>query len=194
MAVNTANVFVGRADQSTTGAVLTAVLGTACPESARASISTSTWTDSGWISEDGVTFSQDMSTADLTEWNGAKVRTLLDSYSGTLQYTELETSYESMCRMVGASNVTRTAATTTTGTQLKVAFGPELPPASAWLFLIKDGDRRMMIYLPNAQVSAVDTVSFVRNDAVKWTFTLTCNADSTGKSIYLLTDDGVFSS
>ena len=190
MAVDSKNVFVGRADQKTAGAVRTAAVGTACPASAKATLDTATWTDSGWISEDGLAVSQDYSTTPIKEWNGGTVRTLPDTVDRTVQYTELETSYETMCRMVGTENVTKTNADAQHGTQLKVNFGTELPPARAWAFLMKDEDRRMIIFLPNAQITSVDTVNFVRNDAVKWTFTLTCNSDADGYSMYLLTDDG----
>lgn len=189
MAVDNKNVFIGKPEQSVTGAVATAAVGTACPSDAKVQLG-SAWTASGYVSEDGVSFSQDRSTTQIKDWSGANIRTLLDEFTGTIQYAEAETTYETMCRMVGASNVTKTVATTQHGTQLKVAFGPELPPAQAFCFSMKDEDRRMRLFVPNGQVTAVDSVSFVRNDVVKWNFTITANADSSGNSIYLLTDDG----
>jgi hypothetical protein len=73
---------------------------------------------------------------------------------------------------------------------MKVGFGPDLPPAQAFCFSMKDEDRRMRLVIPNGQVTAVDSVSFTRNDIVKWNFTITANDDGTGHSMYLLTDDG----
>ena len=189
MAVDNKNVYIGKPEQSVTGAVATAAAGTAVPANAKIALS-SAWTASGYVSEDGVTFSQDRSTTNIKDWSGANIRTLLDEFTGTIQYAEAETTYETMCRMVGSANVTYTAATTEHGAQMKVGFGPDLPPAQAFCFSMKDEDRRMRLVVPNGQVTAVDSVSFTRNDIVKWSFTITANDDGTGHSMYLLTDDG----
>lgn len=190
MTVDSQNIFIGSPDQLTTGAVQTADLGTTAPTSAREVLSTDSWNDSGYVDENGVTLSQNRSTTSIKDWSGANVRTLLDEFTGTVQYAEMETTYESACRMVGAAHVTKTEATAEHGTQLKIALGPQLPPARAWVFSMKDEDRRLRIYIPNGQVTAVENTSFVRNDAVKWNFTITANDDGTGHSIYILTDDG----
>lgn len=191
MAVDNKNVYIGKPEQSVTGAVATAAANTAVPADAKVALDTSVWTASGYVSEDGVTFSQDRSTTNIKDWSGANIRTLLDEFTGTIQYAEAETTYETMCRMVGAANVTKTDATTEHGTQLKVGFGPDLPPAQAFCFSMKDEDRRMRLVVPNGQVTAVDSVSFTRNDIVKWSFTITANDDGSGHSIWLLSDDGV---
>ena len=189
MAVNSQNVYVGKPDQATTGAVATAAVGTTAPTTA-SEVLPAAWTHTGYVGEDGLTVTLDRSTTELKDWAGSNVRVLLDEFKSTVQYTEMETSYESMCRMVGEDNVTKTDATSSAGTKMKVSFGPTLPPARAFCFSMKDEDRRIRVYIPNGQLTEVDNVSFVRNEAVKWTFTIEANDDGTGHSIYLLTDDG----
>lgn len=189
MAVNSQKTFAGKPEQSVTGAVATAPLGTTMPTTAGEALGAA-WTASGYVTEDGLSFSQDRSTTKIKDWSGSTIRSLLDEFSPTVQYSEAETSYETMCRMVGPENVTKVNATTGHGEQLKVSFGPNLPPAQAFCFSMKDEDRRMRLLVPNGQITAVDSVSFVRNDIVKWSFTLEANDDGTGHSMYLLTDDG----
>lgn len=191
MGTNVNNVFIGAPLQSlTTGAVQTAPVGTAAPTDARVALPSAWGEGAGYVSQDGVTMSQSRSTTTLKDWGLNSVRTLLDDFTNTVQYSELETSYETMVRMVGEDNVTRTAANATHGEQLNVAIGPILAPARAWVFSMKDEDRRLRIYIPNGQVTEVGDTNFVANDGVKWNFTITCNDDGTGHTIYILTDNG----
>lgn len=191
MGTDVSKVYVGAPYQNlTVGAVQTAAVGTACPSSARAALSADWDNGTGYVSQDGVTLAQDRSTETLKDWGLNAVRTLLTDFTGTIKFAEMETSYETMCRMVGSGNVTQTAADGGHGEQLIVAIGPELPPARAWCFSMKDEDRRMRIFIPNGEITAVDNTTFVKNSGVVWPFTITCNDDGTGHCIYLLTDDG----
>lgn len=191
MGTDVKKVYVGAPYQNlTVGAVQTAPVGTACPASARAALSADWDNGTGYVSQDGVTLAQDRSTETLKDWGLNAVRTLLTDFTGTVQFAEMETSYETMCRMVGDGNVTLTPADAANGEQLLVAIGPEMPPARAWCFSMKDEDRRMRIFIPNGQITAVDNTTFVKNSGVVWPFTITCNDDGTGHCIYILTDDG----
>ena len=71
-----------------------------------------------------------------------------------------------------------------------VALGAHLPEAQSWVFLMKDGDARIVILVPNGQVTEVGEVTFAANAAVGWEVTLSCYPDTEGESIYILTDDG----
>ena len=56
---------------------------------------------------------------------------------------------------------------------------------------MKDGDARIVIVVPDGQITEVGEVTFASNSAVSWPVTLSCYPDSTGTCIYILTDDGV---
>lgn len=190
MALDAARVLVGTADQTNaTGAIFSAPLGTSLPTSATDTLNAA-FHDSGYVSADGVNFTPEVSTSDITEWNGSLVRRIKETFNGTLSWAHLETNEQSLKNAFGDSAVTVTAANTTHGNQLAVAISGDLPAAKAWVFKLKDGDNRMLLVVPNGQITGVEEVSFTSTDAITWGVTLSAYPDSTGKSIYIYTDDG----
>lgn len=192
MVVNAKNVLVGAPDQATTGAILSAPSGTALPLTATTTLNVA-YKDSGYVNEDGVTLTPDRSTADIKDWSGAIVRTLLEEFKGTLSWAHLEMNEESLKTSFGDANVTVTAATPTTGKQIKVGIGAHEMPRKAWVFRIKDGTNRVVITVPDGQVTQTGEIKFVKSGAITLPVTLSTYPDSTGNSIYILTDDGIFS-
>ena len=77
------------------------------------------------------------------------------------------------------------------GAQVQAALGAYLPEEQAWVFLMKDGDARIVIVVPDGQITEVGEVTFASNSAVGWQVTLSCYPDANGNSIYIMTDDGV---
>lgn len=191
MALDAARVLVGTADQTNaTGAIFSAPLGTTVPTSAVDTLDAA-FKDSGYVSEDGLSFSPEISTSDVSEWNGSLVRRIKESFNGTLSWSHLETNEQSLKNTFGDAAVTVTAATQTHGKQIAVAISGELPAAKAWVFKLKDGNNRMLIVVPNGQVTTIEDVDFTSSDAIMWGVQLSCYPDTNGNSIYLYTDDGV---
>jgi len=185
-------VMVGLPDQETTGAIHCAEIGTALPTSVTATLTG--FDSSGYVDTSGLQLTQTYSTADINEWSGGTVRTVLQSYKGELAWTEISIlDYEAACHAFGEENVSKVEATTTHGEQITINIGPHLPEAKSWAFRMKDGDRRMLVVVPNGQVTSVGTITFVAGEAIRLPITLSCNVDSTGESIYIYTDDGVVS-
>lgn len=189
MAVNSQNILVGTPDQLTTGAILSAPIGTTLPTSAVDTLDAA-FEDCGYISSDGLQLTPSISTADINDWSGALVRRLIQTFDGTLTWQHLETNEASLGNAFGTDNVTATAATSGHGNQLAAQLGAHLPAARSWVFKIKDGDTRALIVVPNGQITNVDAVTFSASDAVKWAVTLSAYADSAGQNIYIYTDDG----
>ena len=187
MANNTEEVYLGK---PVTGAVQTAPVGTTGPTDAGTELPSASWDASGFVDENGVTLSQTRNTNDLKAWGGSTVRTMLNEFDGTVQYSEMQTDEVVMKRMVGADKVTITAATSGHGKQMKVSLGSDLPDPIAWVFSMKDGDKRVRIYIPKGQLTEVGDTNFVHNGAIKWDFTIKALDDGTGNSIYIFTDDG----
>lgn len=190
MPINANDVYIGMPDQSTTGAIFTAPVGTTLPTVATATLDNA-FVSSGYVSEDGLSVAPSWSTSDIKDWSGATVRKLIDSFDGEISWTELQLSYEGACMAFGANNVTKTNASTSHGVQLAIALGTELPEERAYVFKIKDGDKKVLIVVPRGQVSAVDALSFNKSNAVGLPIKLSALADASGKSIYIYTDDGV---
>lgn len=197
MGIDASKVRIGLADQSaTTGALGRGPVIEAddVPTTMADAITlVANYTTSGYISEDGATLSTDVSVTDLREWNRNAVRRLLDSFDGTLSLTLIQLDEEGAKQAFGEDAVTKTAATTTHGEQLRIAMGAHLPEPQSWVLRMKDGDAKIIVLVPNGQVTSGVEISFVANDAIKLPVTISANDDGTGHSIYIFTDDGVTS-
>jgi hypothetical protein len=191
----TADVRIGAPEQSVTGAIKNAPLGTTLPT--LSSITTSgvsldnAFTGDEYVSEDGLTLTPAMSTTDIKDWSGATVRKVLESFDGTLSWTMISTNASALGIAFGADHVTTQAAATAHGAQIRAELGAHIPEARSWVFLMKDGDARIVIVVPNGQITEVGEVTFASNAAVGWNVTLSCYPDSSGECIYVMTDDGV---
>lgn len=188
--VNAQHVLVGTPDQLATGAILSAVLGTPLPATIDDELNTA-FGDSGYVSSDGLALTPDISTSDINDWSGALVRRVLETFNGTIGWSYIETDERSLKNAFGDENVTVTPATAAHGTQIKVAVGGRLPKRKSWVFRMKDGDARIEILAPDAQVTSLDEIDFTATDPVSWPITLSCYPDAAGNCLYIMTDDGV---
>ena len=191
---NTKDVRVGAPDQKTTGAIKHAPIGTALPtlsSIAKAGVTLDqAFEGDEYVSEDGLTLTPSMSTTEIKDWSGSTVRKVLESFDGTLSWKMISTNAGSLGVAFGEDKVNANAATATHGNQVSAALGAHLPDAQSWAFLMKDGDARIVIVVPNGQVTEVGEVTFAANEAVGWEVTLSCYPDTDGECIYIYTDDG----
>lgn len=192
MALNAAKVLVGTADQSTTGAIHNGPVLTTVPTTFDEAVTAlSSMTASGYVSEDGLELTPEYSTSNIPEWNGNTVRTILESFNGTLAWSLIQQDEESWKQAIGSEYVEKVAATTTHGEQLHIKMGSHLAPAQSWGFALKDGDTRIIIIVPNGQVTTLDAITFNANSAVALPVTLSCYDDGTGNPIHIFIDDGM---
>ncbi len=192
---NTADVRIGAPEQGVTGAIKHAPLGTTLPTLSSIAKTGVTldqaFVGNEYVSEDGLTLAPNMSTTDIKDWSGATVRKVLEAFDGTLSWTMISTNEEEMKIAFGSKNVTVQNANANHGKQTRTGLGAELPERQSFVFLMKDGDARIVITVPEGQVTEVGEVTFASNAAVGWQVTLSCYPDSNGKSIYIMTDDGM---
>jgi hypothetical protein len=189
MSVTATNVLTGAPDQLTTGPILSAPRGTALPDSLDAEIDAA-FEDSGYISEDGLTLTPERSTEQVKDWSGSVVRELLTEFSAKLAWAHLETNEQSLKNYLGDDNVTVEAATTTEGKRITALLRSTEMPRKPWIFKVKDGDARVLIVVPDGQVSETGEVSFVKSGAITWPVTLATYPDSNGVNVYVYLDDG----
>lgn len=189
------DVRIGAPDQKVTGAIKHAPLGTTVPTLGSITKAAVTLDEAfegdEYVSEDGLTLAPSMSTTEIKDWSGATVRKVLESFDGTLAWTMISTNAGALEIAFGEENVSEVAATPTHGAQVMAKLGAHLPEEQAWVFLMKDGDARIVIVVPDGQITEVGEITFASNSAVSWPVTLSCYPDSTGTSIYIMTDDGV---
>ena len=193
MSLNAAKVLVGTADQTTTGAILNGAIITDDMTDwtfSDAETALEGLTASGYVSEDGLELTPEYSTTDIKEWNGNTVRTILENFNGTLKWSLIQQDYESWVQALGEEYVDQTAATSSAGEQLHIKMGSHLAPAQGWGFKMKDGNTRVIIICPNAQVTTLDAISFKSSEAVALPVTLSCYDDGHGNPIHIFIDDG----
>ncbi|AYN56830.1 major tail protein [Arthrobacter phage Andrew] len=191
MTVDATNVLTGAPDQLTTGPILSAPLGTALPTTALGVLDAA-FKESGYISEDGLNLTPERSTETIRDWSGSTVRTILNNFDATLAWSHLETNEASLKNYFGDDNVTLTAAGVSNGTQLAAKLKGEELPRKAWVFKIKDGTNKVLVVVPDGQITDTGEVSFTKAGAIMWPCTLTTYPDASGVHVYVYTDDGVF--
>ncbi|MCT6899795.1 MAG: hypothetical protein M3Z40_01895 [Bifidobacterium sp.] len=64
------------------------------------------WKSVGYIGEDGLTFGEDTDTTSINEMSGNAVKTMVSSYSETVQFVMIETNEHSLKERYGDKNVT----------------------------------------------------------------------------------------
>ena len=192
---DTANILVGAPEQKTTGAIKHAPLGTPLPDLDNITKTNGVTLDEAfegdeYVSDAGLTLSPSVSTTDIKDWSGAIVRKVLESFNGTLSWGMISTNERALGIAFGEEHVEAKAATATHGKQLKASLGAALPDPQSWVFMMKDGDARILIVVPNGQVTERSEITFVANSAIHWGITLSTYPDDKGYSIYIMTDDG----
>ena len=192
MALNAAKVLIGTADQqATTGAIRNGAVLTTIPTTfAEAQAAIDAMANSGYVSEDGLELSNDMSTTEIREWNRNIVRKLLDTYDGTIKWSLIQQDEQSWKQAIGDEYVTKTEATGEAGEQLHIKLGAHLAQPQAYGFAMKDGDARIIVLVPNGQITTLDSISFNATNAIMLPVTLSCYDDGSGNSIHIFIDDG----
>jgi hypothetical protein len=189
MSVIASNVLTGAPDQLTTGPILSAPRGTALPTAVDDTLDPA-FEDSGYISEDGLTLTPERSTEQVRDWSGSVVRELLTEFAAKLAWAHLETNEQSLKNYLGDDNVTVTAADAENGKRITALLRSTELPRKPWVFKIKDGDSRVLIVVPDGQVSETGEVAFVKSGAITWPVTLSTYPDSAGVNVYIYLDDG----
>lgn len=195
MSVESKNVFIGAPDQAVTGAILTGPETDTIPATIDdfTELMLDALTDSGYVNEEGVTITPSESTESIKDWSLKVIRKILTEFDGTLSWTHLELSVGALKNYMGDDNVEVTAATAEHGTQTRSAIAGEQRPVKQWVFKIKDGERRVLVFVPHGQVTERGEIPLNASSAVTLPVTVSTYPDKAGKNIYIYTDDGIVS-
>jgi hypothetical protein len=191
MANTVANVVSGK--PLAAGGIYIAPFGTTGPTDISTALA-GTYKGAGYIGEDGVTEGGERSTTKIKAWGGDVVKVVQDEHSLTYTFTFLETLNADVLKAVyGTSNVSTTSATSSAGTIHKVSVTGDVLPHIALVFEIKDGDARIRISAPDAQITEVGEITYADSDVIGYEVTVECFADGNGVKATKWLDNGVFS-
>ena len=163
------------------GAISVAPTGTTLPTDATTALGAA-FTHLGYISEDGLVNTSQISTDDVKAWGGDTVLTLYQGREDGFQYTLLDAMDVNVLKQVyGAENVTGTLAT---GIQIKVKSNIELPEQVIVAdMILKDGNIKRIV-IPCGRVSDVGDVTYSDSAAVGYETTIKAVPDDSGNTHY----------
>lgn len=182
---NRKNVIVGAPDVEASGGITIGDVASAAsqfPEEVGAELTSLNHGPAGYVSEDGVVKTVDRSTEKIKDWNGDTILITQSDHSVTLQVTFMEGANGEVLKMIaGESNVTET------GDTLRVVDNADELPHRSIAFHIKGGNNsRILVFAPDAQVTEVGEVNYVRGDVIKYQATLECFGVENAKLISLI--------
>lgn len=151
------------------GMVSTAALGATAPTSASSNLGSS-WTDTGYLSEDGIDEDNTQDSTKLKAWQNSKtVRTLVTDGETTFKFTMLQSDAETLKLYYGA----------TIDSSGAFVFDPTKErPKFALVLDVLDGDDRIRKYAPEAQVTEVGTVSHKAGEGISYEVTVTAHRNT----------------
>ena len=163
------------------GAISVAPAGTALPTDATTALA-GTFTQLGYITEDGLTNSTKISTDVVKSWGGDEVLTTYQGREDSFKYTLLEALNVNVLKQVyGAANVTGTLET---GIEIGVLSNIMLPEQVIVAdMVLKDGTLKRIV-IPAGSVSDVGDVKYSDSDAIGYETTIRAIPDATGHTHY----------
>lgn len=169
-----------------TGMAYHAPAGTALPAYPSAELD-SAWVEIGDVTNDGVELATEKSSQALRNWANVIKRMVMTEHTETVKAPLMDTVEETLKAVLGAANVTVEPANAQHGKVVKASLSAsDLPPAEAFLFLMKDGDNMIALGTSYGQVQSVENVAFKPGEGITWTPTIT----GMESGWQLITDDG----
>lgn len=189
MVNSTAAVVAGRA--KSTGGAYNGITGTALPTDAVTALNAAFKT-MGYIGDDGLTETIGRETDTIKAWGGDVVKVVQTDFAVTYKLTLLEAlTSDAMKAVFGSTNVTATAGASMHGAQLAISVKSTPLTKSEWVFEVQDGLVIVRVVLPNAQVIAIDDITYNDGSVIGYPITIQAFPDSSGVNAYKYTDDGV---
>ena len=162
------------------GSIFHAVLGTALPTDAKSQL-TDAFVGLGYVSEDGITQSEELETNTVKAWGGDVVMASQTGKTFTYEFTLIEALNEEVQKLVhGADNVEGSLAK---GLTVK-GNTAELEAESFVIEQIMNGDVLKRTVIPNGKITSLGEVKYKDGEAVGYDVTITAFPDGDGNSFY----------
>ena len=174
---NAENVSVGKGVAG--GYIFSAPIGTALPTDYSTALDPA-YKNLGFISDEGISNAVANSSSDpFRDFNGDTVSSAAPSKTETLTVSYIEIKADTLKEVYGQDNVKDEE-----GMIVVEHTNDEMPHRVLVLELVLKNGRRWRRVLPNAQVTAWDTMTLVYTDLIKLPVTYTANADAEGRPMY----------
>ena len=135
----------------------------------------------GYIGNDGITKTVDRETEKIKDWNGDTVIVLTSEHSVMLKLVFLEGANAEVLKMIaGENNVT----VGDDGSITVVDNADDLPHRSMDFHIKSQAGRKIRVFAPDAQVTNVGDVVYVRNDVIKYEVEIECFSDIDSNKLY----------
>jgi hypothetical protein len=138
---------------------------------------------SGYVSTDGLTQTIDSTTSKIVAWGGDVVRIVQTEHSVTYSYTVIETNEATLKDYYGED---------ATSTEVKIT-SDQLPHRSR-VFAVRDGNKRIIVVLPDSQVIERGDIVYAGEDPVGYNVTVEALPDAAGVKAYLYMGDITYTS
>lgn len=154
------------------GGVYMGPLGTALPTDETTALNASL-KSAGYVGEDGLTETIGRSTSKIKAWGGDTVKVVQTEFSVQYKFTFIESVNAEVLKAVhGASNVTTTAATISSGAKHAIKVVGGALPHQVFVFEVKDGDARIRIVVEDGQIVEVGDVTYADEEAIGYEVTV----------------------
>lgn len=175
------------------GGVWRAPLGTELPTDTTTTLDVA-FTSLGYVDDDGVTLNVDRPSTDHYAWGGDLIASLQQHYAPTWTFKLYQVLDPDVLKAVHSdSNVTVTAATSSSGTLTTVNMNALLNVNSAWTIECFYQSNTIRFAMPKARVVSVGTQQFTHKNLAVLPVTLKPFPDANGNFCYQITDDGILS-
>jgi hypothetical protein len=191
MANDKTKVVAGRPNPA--GALYLGTTGTAIPTDETTAIN-ALLLSAGYLHKDGAKIKNLREVTQEQAWGGDTVLITETKTGQEITFTLIETLGDLANKVAyGSTNVTKTAATISTGTKVATTIGGPNDDHWAGVIDLKNGVKKVRYTWTDAQVTDVAEITFKDDSSIGYQITMSVLKDSAGFYIYRYTDDGVFS-
>ena len=140
----------------------------------------------GYISDDGLTNNMSMDADKVVAWGGDTVLPFEKSKQDEFGFKMIEVLNEDVLKAVfGSSNVTVTAATSSTPKSIAINVDRDEQEEAVWVFdMILRGNNPKRIVVPYGRITEIGEINYKDDEAVGYDVTLLAIADSSGNTHY----------
>lgn len=140
----------------------------------------------GYISDDGVTNTNSITSEKVKAWGGDTVLTTQTEKEDIFGFKMIEVLNEDVLKAVyGDSNVVVTEASGSNPKKVAVSVNSKEQPECAWVIdMILRGDKVKRIVIPDGKITEVGDINYKDNEAVGYDVKVTALRDSSGNTHY----------